>query len=279
MRTAMAFGMLALTATLAACQTPPRQATRGGPPPACSPEKQFRDPAEAMGGGDLAANVVALAFMEWDRFGRQTWRYRAGASEGVETRRGVRETARPDWVQRYWRAIGEPRSVEDIPRVAWSAAFVSWAMIQAGVPTAAFCGAPAHSMYLESIWTRQRRDPAAPFALHPPATIRPSVGDLVCATRRGENGVLSEIAVGRFRDAEGRFLPSHCDIVIGVDRGARRLEAIGGNVADSTTMSVLDLDAEGFLIVARDRERDPRPWIAIVENRYRRTAPPRVAAR
>ncbi len=279
MRVVVAGGILSLMAMLAACQTPPRQAARGGPPPACSPEKHFRDPAEAMSGNDRAANLVALSFMEWDRFGRQTWRYRAGARDGVETRRGVRETERPDWVQRYWRAVGEPRSVEDIPRVAWSAAFVSWIMVQAGVPTAAFCGAPAHSMYLETIWTRQRRDPAAPFALHPPAAIRPSVGDLVCAARRGDDGVLSDIAVGRFRDPDGRFLPSHCDIVVGVDRGARRLEAIGGNVADSVTMSVLDLDAEGFLVVGRDRERDPRPWIAIVENRYRRDPPPRVALR
>ena len=255
--------LLALALTACAGQRP-------GPPPACEPAKQYRDPATALPGRDYASNIQTLLYGEWDRFGRQTWRYPAGDAEGRETRRGLRETQRPDWVQAYWRSVGWSLPAAQIASQPWSAVFVSWVMIEAGVPTAAFCGHPAHSAYLETIWKRQQRDSKAPFALRHYLEAAPQPGDLICAARRpSARAPVSEISIGRFRRPDGNFLASHCDVVVRVDPAHRILEAIGGNVADSVTLSIFDIDAEGRLIGPVDRD-GARPWFAVVENRYAR---------
>lgn len=255
---------LLLAFALAACAE-----QRPGPPPSCEPAKQYRDMAMALPGRDYATNISTLLYSEWDRFGRQTWRYRFGDAKGEELRSGFREMERPEWVQAYWRSVSWSLTTDQIAVQPWSAAFVSWVMIQAGVPTAAFCGHPAHSAYLETIWKRQQRDPDAPFVLRHAGEARPLPGDLVCAARRPSTGApVSEIAVGRFRRSDGNFLASHCDIVVRVDSPNRIIEAIGGNVADSVTMSVFDIDAEGRLAEPTDGEA--RPWFGVVENRYAR---------
>jgi hypothetical protein len=255
-----------LAVTLAACaeQAP-------APPPACEPDKQMRDPATALPGSDYASNIQTLLYGEWDRFGRQSWRYAAGNANGTETRHGLREEERPDWVKAYWRSVSRFITTEEVVSQPWSAVFVSWVMIQAGVPTASFCGHPSHAAYLETIWKNQQRDANAPFILRHPGESRPLPGDLVCAARRPSTGApVSEIALGRFRRPDGLFLASHCDIVVRVDPRRHLLEAIGGNVADSVTMSVFDLDADGRLAEPTDRNGEARPWFGVVENRYAR---------
>jgi len=265
MRFSGVLGAILLVLTLAACAE-----QRPGPPPSCEPAKQYRDPGTALPGRDYAANIATLLFGEWDRFGRQTWRYPAGDAKGKELRSGLSETERPEWVQAYWRSVSWSLPVEQIAVQPWSAVFVSWVMIQAGVPTAAFCGHPAHSAYLETIWKNQQRDARAPFVLHHYLEAVPQPGDLVCAARRpSERAPVSEIAIGRFRRPDGNFLASHCDVVVRVDPVRGLLEAIGGNVADSVTMSIFDIDASGRLVAPTDRD-GARPWFAVVENRYAR---------
>jgi hypothetical protein len=255
-----------LLAALGACAGEPTR----GPPPACEPAKQWRDPARALPGGDYAANIANLLYSEWDRFGRQTWRFHAADAKGEEIKHGLRETERPDWVQAYWRSVSWSLTGDQIAIQPWSAVFVSWVMIQAGVPTAAFCGHPAHSAYLETIWKRQQRDGNAPFVLRHHLEAVPRPGDLVCAARRpSARAPVSEISIGNFRRPDGNFLASHCDVVVRVDPARGLLEAIGGNVADSVTMSVFDIDAAGRLVTPVDGD-GARPWFAVVENRYAR---------
>ena len=173
-------------------------------------------------------------------------------------------------MQAYWRAVGWSLPIEQIAVQPWSAAFVSWVMIQAGTPTAAFCGHPAHSAYLETIWKRQQRDTGAPFVLRHYLEAVPQPGDLICAARRpSQRAPVSEVSVGHFRRPDGNFLASHCDVVVRVDPARGLLEAIGGNVADSVTMSIFDIDASGRLRAPADRD-GARPWFAVVENRYAR---------
>lgn len=241
------------------------------PPAACEPDKQMRDAASAAAGANPADNIAILLYGEWDRFGRQTWRYPRGDAKGTELRRGLSEMERPDLVQAYWRSVSRFLGTGEIGSQPWSAVFVSWVMIQAGVPTAAFCGHPAHAAYLETIWKRQQRDATAPFVLRHHGESVPLPGDLVCAARRPAPGApLSEIAVGRFRRPDGNFLASHCDVVVRVDSANRVVEAIGGNVADSVTLSIFDIDADGRLVEPSDRDGGARPWFGVVENRYAR---------
>ncbi len=264
LRSVLAFLLLILALAACAEQKP-------GPPRACEPEMQMRDMARALPGTDYATNIQTLLYGEWDGFGRQTWRFPARDAKGKETRHGLRETDRPDTVKAYWRSVSRSITTEEVVTWPWSAVFVSWVMIQAGVPTAAFCGHPSHAAYLETIWKNQQRDANAPFVLHHPAEWRPLPGDLICAARRPAPGApVSEIAPGRFRRPDGNFLASHCDIVVRVDSRRRVLEAIGGNVADSVTMSVFDIDADGRLSEPTDRDEEARPWFGVVENRYAR---------
>lgn len=258
-------GAILLVLTLAACAE-----QRPGPPPSCEPAKQYRDPGTALPGRDYANNIATLLVGEWDRFGRQTWRYRSGDAKGEELRSGLRETERSEWVQAYWRSVSWSLSIEQIALQPWSAVFVSWVMIQAGVPTAAFCGHPAHSAYLDAIWKRQQRDARAPFVLRHYLEAVPQPGDLICAARQpSERAPVSEISIGQFRRPDGNFLASHCDVVVRVDPARGLLEAIGGNVADSVTLSIFDIDAAGRLVAPTDRD-GARPWFAVVENRYAR---------
>lgn len=265
MRSSGVPGAFLLLLALAACA-----GQRPGPPPACEPAKQYRDPRTALPGRDYASNIATLLFGEWDRFGRQTWRYRAGDAKGEEVRSGLSETDRPEWVQAYWRSVSWSLPVEQVAARPWSAVFVSWVMIQAGVPTKAFCGHPAHAAYLETIWKRQQRDPDAPFVLRHYLEAVPQPGDLVCAARRpSARAPVSEISIGHFRRPDGNFLASHCDVVVGVDPARGLLEAIGGNVADSVTLSIFDIDAAGRLAAPSDRD-GARPWFAVIENHYAR---------
>ncbi len=88
---------------------------------------------------------------------------------------------------------------------------------------------------------------------HQPSEYAPRPGDLICATRAGQE-------IGRFDDIPlGATL--HCDIVVTVAPGL--LESIGGNVRNSVTKSARKLSANGRL-----DNTDDRSWFLVLENRY-----------
>jgi hypothetical protein len=162
----------------------------------------------------------------------------------------------------YWRSVGRFDLIEReaarvqaglLPRwdEPWSAAFVSWAMAEAGVPRTEFCPHQAHWSYL--------RLAAAREGWFRPANLdegRPRSGDLVCATRAGAR------ATG-WRDAlaQPRPLPLHCDVVVAV--GQNWLAAVGGNVADTVAMTLTPLDQSGLL-----RPVPGRAWFMRLVNGY-----------
>lgn len=148
---------------------------------------------------------------------------------------------------------------------AWSAAFISYVMLRAGVDTREFRPSAAHAFYLDHAVALAAQFPAqAPFLPRRVAEYAPRPGDLVCADR-------SEAPITdwsqRARD-EGRFRPMHCDIVARIGPGV--VEAIGGNVADAVTRTRFRTDARGLLL--------PNPpgspvWFGILENRLGRLPP------
>ncbi len=93
-----------------------------------------------------------------------------------------------------------------------------------------------------------------------PHTIReykPKRGDLICAHR----------GVGFWGEADELPQPEalesaklHCDIVVETD--GRTLQAIGGNVRNSVSKSILTLSPEGYL-----QPVPHRPWFLVIENR------------
>ncbi|EHL96497.1 hypothetical protein HMPREF9946_04751 [Acetobacteraceae bacterium AT-5844] len=179
----------------------------------------------------------------------------AGARAAIDRNRNRYTTilAHPGAPGELW---GEP---------AWSAAFISFVMRNAGVDQREFPSSAAHAFYIDGMLADAAAFPAqAPFLPRDIGAYAPQPGDLVCADR-------SRRPLAGWQDRlpeRGEFRPMHCDIVVSVAPGV--VEAIGGNIADAVTLSRFPADASGRLL--------PRPaghpaWFAVFENRLGRLPP------
>ncbi|MBO1075595.1 DUF2272 domain-containing protein [Roseomonas marmotae] len=264
---------LPLALLLAACATQP-------PPAAPTPPLPYPESARER--------MLGIALAEWQDWGRivveASAPRAATAGPGQESRLGNFPR-----VLAYWRAVeGEGRAAIDRNRSryatvlahpgapgdvwgepAWSAAFISYVMRNAGVDEREFRPSAAHAFYIDGLLADAAAFPAqAPFIPHDPGAYAPAPGDLVCADRSRR-----PLAGWRERLAEaGEFRPMHCDIVVASEAGAggRVVRAVGGNVADAVTLSLFPADAAGRLL--------PRPagqpaWFAVFENRLGRLPP------
>jgi hypothetical protein len=243
-------GIPVLCTLLICCAGPPERAAPGtwagrpiGAPPA-------RKPA-------VKRAMISRAKREWEFFGHQTVTMKGskesipnvGAWEDDSSRYSGRVNA-------YWRAVGKPGLYGVDCRQPWSAAFMSWVVGGAGVPSSQFTRAPAHWIYLSSTIEKSPY-PGRYFVPRRIADYSPNPGDLICAYRDGSRSYSGS----GYTSANGvRGKPTHCDLVIG--KSGRKLEAIGGNVRNSVSKVTLELDGSGKL------QRVPRrPWFLILENR------------
>lgn len=127
----------------------------------------------------------------------------------------------------------------------WSAAFVSWVMMQAGV--SGFVRSPRHIDYIRAAY---RSDGGSPYRLTDPALEKPAPGDLLCLLRGrdrslGFAGLSAELARGGTVHWK-----SHCDIVVAANVGGdRTLYLVGGNVLNTVMMRKLELDRAGRLVL------------------------------
>ena len=124
----------------------------------------------------------------------------------------------------------------------WSAAFVSWVMVKAGLP--GFRPSASHIDYVRAAAVHPH-DSAYQFL--DPATARPAAGDLLCYVRvpgqvYGFEGLLAAV------HADGNGLQMHCDIVVATNPGNDATAyLIGGNVQQGVTMRLLPLNRNGLL--------------------------------
>ncbi len=219
--------------------------------------------------------MLRIAEAEWVEWGRLS--VGPGLPRPLPGAEG--ESASFPRVLAYWRAVPEAEAAAAITRnrarwsaslsgrpgegvwsePAWSAAFVSYVMRAAGVDEREFHASASHAFYLDAILRDALEFPAqAPFLPHEVVERAPEPGDLVCADRSRH-----PLASWRGRLAEtGRFRPMHCDIVLRVLPGV--VEAVGGNVADSVTMTAYAADSSGLLLARPPGE----PVVfAVIENR------------
>lgn len=182
------------------------------------------------------------------------WRIVPNAEGAIPANRG-----------RYFAALrGEATSPALWASPYWSAAFISWVMASAGVDAPEFKPDAAHSAYLDHLDALAAAWPQlAPFLPRDPSAYAPQRGDLVCRDRsRRPLASWADRALER-----GQFRPMHCDIVVEV--GAGVVEAVGGNVSDSVTLSRWEADGAGRLLPLADHP----PVVVIFENRLGRTPP------
>ena len=242
-------GLLVLAA--AACAERPAHPARA-PLPACEPARYAREAYPPS--SSQRESLILLAVQEWVWFDRQEIDFtgpsaelrHAGVREDGSSGAAIRADA-PERVAAYWRATGYPqRNGRD--GIPWSAAFISWLFINAGVPTSIFCPDQGHAVYVERLVERARQ----PGALLLPRRLSqrtPQPGDLICAAREQSGLSLDNLNRGA----------GHCDLV--VERRADAVLAIGGNVTDSVTRSIFPLDSSGHLVPV-----SARPFFTVIEN-------------
>ena len=173
-------------------------------------------------------------------------------------------------------------AVMDTP---WSAAFLSWLALQAGLGPDEFVFSEAHVDYAGAAWqagVAEAAGQATPYAMRACdlAVTSPRAGDLVCHARGAGAGLDSFARIGAVlsdRPTGGRALPMHCDVVVAVD--ADGFDAVGGNVLQSVSLRRLDfapgtmqLDAsyrpEGCAATPSrciDRHMSLQPWSLLLQ--------------
>jgi hypothetical protein len=241
---------LSICLILAGCAAPKQKTVPS--PAAAAPEK-----AATVEFSVLKKSILSLARREWDYFGRQTVLF-DGEEESIPHvgKWEDDEEAYAFRVNQYWRAVGKPELNGNHCSAPWSAAFISWVMQEAGVPEYQFTPAEAHWVYLSRIMT-DAGSPDAAFVPRPIDEYSPQPGDLVCATRGNTALPLTGLELQPYLLEHAKL---HCDIV--VERQGDLLAAIGGNVRNSVSKTMLKLSPKGLM-----QPTSRRPWFMVLENR------------
>jgi hypothetical protein len=145
---------------------------------------------------------------------------------------------------------------------SWSAAFISYVVRQAGTGANAFHFSNAHRAYIYDAFATSAAEVAGTADEHIyracPLATRPRIGDMICAQREPALADASDEAVReRVRNEldgspDARSVRrSHCEIVAYVDKDARKIYTIGGNVNQAVTTRKLNLRRDGRFSAAQ----------------------------
>lgn len=247
--------LIVLILALAGCGSAPKLPAPVEEQPKAQETAPQADSSESPPLGYWTYRIVDAANSEWVYFGQQTVVI-DGDDESIP-HVGIWEDddqTHSDRINQYWRAVGKYRLSGYDCKEPWSAAFISWIMRAVGVPKDLFPPSSAHRFYLNRLLANAH-DPFAALIPHTIQQYRPKPGDLICATR---NKVEPQEVIETLPDSLSSRL--HCDIVVETD--GQTLQAIGGNVRNSVSKTILTLSPDGYLQHTR-----PRPWILIIENR------------
>lgn len=139
---------------------------------------------------------------------------------------------------------------------AWSAAFISAMFKKGNFSESEFRPASGHASYIAAA----RDNFASAYEVVPTPAIA-KVGDLVCAPR---DDAVRTIFPNTLNLIVGGGSPTrmHCDVVVAVRK--EYIEAIGGNVQQSVSKSLIQLDSEGRVAYGLNSHR---PWVLLMRIR------------
>ena len=136
---------------------------------------------------------------------------------------------------------------------AWSATFVSWVLLKAGLP--GFRPDASHVGYVRAAY---RDTQAHAYQSMDPAQAQPAVGDLLCYVRQAGR-VLGYAGLQSVLQGDDG-LNMHCEIVVATNPGNDGLAyLIGGNVQQGVTMRMLALNRNGRFWGLSQRTGDDTP--------------------
>jgi Uncharacterized protein conserved in bacteria (DUF2272) len=163
-------------------------------------------------------------------------------------------------IERYWNELrqGVPDDTFRFESVGvpWSAVFISWCVLQAGIPQSDFHYSPQHSQYVKHAIARATNAPAADnFVALRVTDYSPQPGDIIQHNRSGGNIKYDDAA-----NNDG--YPSHAVIVVSIGQNAHGpcATAVGGNESDTIRTHQIPLDGSGRII-----QRQPNSYICVIK--------------
>jgi hypothetical protein len=187
-------------------------------------------------------DLIGVARREWTRWGGPVERL-DGTLVGFAYPRMENKSPYWTYVGDYWKAVDSDQDGRDAP--AWSAAFISYCFKEGGAGNG-FPYDQNHSKYVAAIESGR----FAGLSLQDPATTALAPGDLVWASRTGEDCrtppltfAAARAEVRRIHRGAASTFCSHSDIVVGLRPG--EADVIGGNVKQAVTRTTYKLDGEG----------------------------------
>ena len=170
----------------------------------------------------------------------------------------------------YWSALNIPfdgRTKKTLPNgkvtnPAWSAAFISWSVIQQGIGKDQFRGHAGHWNYVNDLIDNKLSNPL--YQIMDPADYAPQPGDLLHYGRGSAANY--DLAAAKFYLDADSFYPSHSDFVYEVDLISKELSTIGGNVENSVKTKKITIKSDGTL-GPRISSGKSYPWIAVLKLR------------
>jgi len=230
--------LIFLSLTLAGCGSAPEKPVQTEEQPEAQETQPPADSLTSLTVGSWKYKIVEAAKHEWLYFGRQIVVFDVDEESILHV--GIWEDddySHSNRVNQYWRTVGKYRLSGNDCKEPWSAAFISWIMQTAGLPKYLFPPASSHRSYLNH-FLANAHNPYAAFIPHTIHEYKPKPGDLICANRGQDKPtkVIEELP-----DSLNPRL--HCDIV--VETKDQTLQAIGGNVRNSVSKSILNLSPKG----------------------------------
>jgi hypothetical protein len=154
-----------------------------------------------------------------------------------ETEPGIIERLRA-----YWHSAGVTGWTEARMRTeAWSAAFISFLMKQAGAGSN-FKYSASHSVFIREAVKNRKANNSNPFKAYKPSEVKIEVGDLVGFPR--QSGVTYDTTTA---------YAAHTDVVVAIKGGFA--ETVGGNVSNSVSRTLVNLDKDGKIDLSKNDKR------------------------
>jgi hypothetical protein len=164
----------------------------------------------------------------------------------AELNRGVHEERDRERVREYWAALGAGSDSLATSNAAWSGAFLSWAIKQAGNPARFPMSATNAAHWNHAVSAKLTFLPGAQA---------PAPGDIAFWLRPGAVGDLGK-SMKQARAGSGPVMPMHAAIVYAGD--GTRFSAIGGNVRDAVRLGNYDGNQHTLVGFVRLPDAAPR---------------------
>ena len=178
----------------------------------------------------------------------------------------------------YWKKIninhleGKTKDANG-KRPPWSAAFISFVVRKAGAGDT-FKYAQAHQTYIrQALLAAEDGIAGTAYVARRTSDRAPQLGDLLAKRRESAKNFTYDKALAKARKtkADEQGYSSHCDVVTKVDRAAKTVTTIGGNLGDTVMEKVWKTDANGKLLPYKEKNSagvvTEFPWIAVLECR------------